>query len=173
MHQKLDPPLNPEHGIAVFTDGSATTSDKHGGWAWVAIDAFDGINYESGFCRHVTNNQMELSAVGYAIYAIQYDLEEHHGIDSQTVDLLVYSDSEYVVLGLNDKTRKRNKNLDYWKATEQYIGNYRSVTFEHVKGHAGHEFNELADQMAGEARKNEGKDENDSEGTSTQSIEES
>lgn len=170
MHQKLNPPLNPEHGIAVFTDGSATTSDKHGGWAWVAIDAFEGVNYESGFERYVTNNQMELSAVGYAIYSIQYDLEEHHGIDPQTIDLLVYSDSEYVVLGLNDKSRKRNKNLNYWKYAEQYIDNYRSVTIEHIKGHAGHEWNELADVFAGEARKNERKD--DSEDSSTQAIEE-
>lgn len=164
MHQKFEPPLNPEHGIAVFTDGSATTSDKHGGWAWVAIDAFDGINYDSGFCRYVTNNQMELYAIGRAIGSIQYDLEEC-GIDPSTIDLLVYSDSEYAVLGLNNKSRKRNKNRDYWQATEQYIGNYQSVTFEHVKGHAGHEFNELADKLAGEARRNEDKD--DSERSST------
>lgn len=171
MHQKLEPLLNTEHGIAVFTDGSATTKDKHGGWAWVAVDAFDGINYTSGFCRHVTNNQMELHAVGRAIHDIQYDLEEYQNIDPLTVDLLVYSDSEYVVLGLNDKTRKRNTNHDYWKAAEQYIGNYRSVTFEHVRGHAGHEFNELADKLAGEARRQEEKD--DAEGTSEGFTEES
>lgn len=152
MQQKLDPPLNPEHGIAVFTDGSATTSDKHGGWAWVAIDAFDGMIYDSGSCRHVTNNQMELYAVGQAIYDIQYDLEEQ-GHDPQTLDLLVYSDSEYVVLGWNDKTRKRNKNKVEWYATEQHRGNWGSITMEHVKGHAGHEFNELADKLAGEARR--------------------
>lgn len=171
MHQKFEPPLNPEHGIAVFTDGSATTSDKHGGWAWVAIDAFDGINYESGFCRHVTNNQMELFAIGSAISTIQGWLEEYQEIDPQTIDLLVYSDSEYAVLGLKDKSRKRNKNHDYWRVAEQYIGNYRSVTFEHVKGHNGNEFNELADKLAGEARRNEDKD--DSEGSSTRTIEES
>lgn len=164
MHQKLEPPLNPEHGIAVFTDGSATTADKHGGWSWVAIDAFDGVNYESGFCRHVTNNQMELYAVSRAVEGIQYDLDEHHGVDPKTIDLLVYSDSQYVVLGLNDKSRKRKKNLNYWKDAEQYIGNYNSVTFQHVKGHAGHKWNELADVMAGEARKSEG---NDTEGSST------
>lgn len=145
--------LNPEHGIAVFTDGSAWNKDGSGGWAWVAIDAFDGIDSESGSSSQTTNNQMELLAVGRAIHDIQYDLEEDQGIDPQTVDLLVYSDSEYVVLGLQDKTRRRNKNQDYWKGAEQYIGNYRSVTFEHVKGHAGHEYNELADKLAGEARK--------------------
>lgn len=154
MHQKLNPPLNPEYGIAVFTDGSATTADKHGGWAWVAVDAFDGLHYESGFIRNVTNNQMELYAVGMAIYNIQYDLEEQ-GHDPQTLDLLVYSDSEYVVLGWNDKTRKRNKNQDYWRGTEQHQGSWGSITMEHVRGHDGHEFNELADVLAGEARRNE------------------
>jgi ribonuclease HI len=170
MHLKIDPPLNPEHGIAVFTDGSATTSDKHGGWAWVAIDAFDGIHYESGFCRCVTNNQMELHAIGQAIHSLQYYLEEEGGYDPQQYDLLVYSDSEYAVLGLKDKTRKRNKNTDYWKGAEQYIGNWRSVTFEHVKGHNGSKYNELADKMAGEARKNE---DHDPEGSSKEAVEES
>lgn len=157
MHQKLNPPLNPEHGIAVFTDGSATTSDRDGGWAWVAVDAFDGVNYESGFVPQVTNNQMELYAVASAVRNIQYWLDEDCGIDSQTIDLLVYSDSKYVVLGWNDKSRKRNKNLEYWQAAEQYRGNYSSVTMEHIRGHNGNEFNELADKLAGEARKSKGK----------------
>lgn len=145
--------LNPEHGIAAFTDGSAYNKDGSGGWAWVAVDAFGGIDSDSGCASQTTNNQMELQAVGRAVHDIQYDLEENQGIDPQTVDLLVYSDSEYVVLGLNDKTRKRSKNRDYWKAAEQYIGNYNSVTFEHIRGHAGHKYNELADKLAGEARK--------------------
>lgn len=161
--------LNPEHGIAVFTDGSATTSDKNGGWAWVAVDAFSGLEYESGFCQKVTNNQMELYAIGRAIHDIQYDLEEN-GYDPLTLDLLVYSDSQYAVLGLNDKSRKRKKNHDFWKGTEQYICNWGSVTFEHVRGHNGHEYNELADELAGLARKN---GENDTARSSKETVEES
>lgn len=144
--------LNPAEGIAVFTDGSAYAKDKTGGWSWVAIDAYDGIWWESAGCREVTISQMELMAIGSAIHDIQYDLEME-GHDPQQCDLLVYSDSEYAVLGLNDKTRRRNKNLDYWKVAENFIGNWNSVTFEHVKGHAGYEYNELADKLAGSARK--------------------
>lgn len=145
-------PLNPEGGIAVFTDGSAYTKDRSGGWSWVAIDAFDGITWESDGCMNVTISQMELHAIGRAIYDIQYDLDED-GYDPQKYDLLVYSDSEYAIKGLQDKTRKRNVNHNDWKFAEQHIGNWCSVTFEHVKGHAGHEFNELADELAGTARR--------------------
>lgn len=148
--------LNPDEGIAVFTDGSAYHGDRTGGWSWVAIDAYDGIWWESEGCREVTISQMELAAIGNAIHDVQYDLEMN-GYDPQKCDLLVYSDSEYAVKGLNDKTRNRNKNLDYWKIAENFIGNWNSVTFEHVKGHAGHEFNELADKLAGAARKEKAK----------------
>lgn len=144
--------LNPTEGIAVFTDGSAYAKDKTGGWSWVAIDAFDGIWWEAEGCRQVTISQMELHAIGRAIEDLSTDLEEN-GFDSAQYGLLVYSDSEYAVKGLNDKTRKRNKNLDWWKSTENFLGNWNSVTFEHVKGHAGHEYNELADKLAGAARK--------------------
>lgn len=145
-------PLNPTEGIAVFTDGSAYTKDRSGGWSWVAIDAYDGIWWEAEGVRESTISQMELNAIGRAIHDIQCDLEEN-GYNPQECDLLVYSDSEYAIKGLNDKTRKRNVNLNDWKHAEQYIGNWRSVTFEHVKGHNGHEYNELADKLAGEARK--------------------
>lgn len=153
MYQKLEPKLNPEHGIAVFTDGSCWTKDRGGGWAWVALDAFDGINYECGYYSDTTISQMELEAVGQAIHCVSYDLEEE-GYNTQEIDLLVYSDSEYVVLGWNDKSRKRNKNQEWWYSAEMYRGNWRSVTLEHCKGHVGNEFNELADKLAGEARKN-------------------
>lgn len=138
--------LNPEHGIAVFTDGSAHTKDRSGGWAWVAIDAFDGIESDSGYVTQTTIGQMELCAVGKALVS----LDSKYGPQ----DVLVYSDSEYVVLGFNDPKRKRNKNRDWWDGVVQGASYHKSVTMEHVRGHRGHNFNELADELAGKARKN-------------------
>lgn len=64
----------------------------------------------------------------------------------------VRSDSEYVVKGASDRTRARNVNNDLWDMLDEVVDLLGPVIFEHVKGHAGHEFNEKADQMAGGAR---------------------
>lgn len=137
--------LNPDQGIAVYTDGSCWTKDQIGGWAWVAIDAYDGVQFECGYEKEATISTMELTAVGRAIHDLSYDYGE--------VDLWIFSDSEYVVKGFNDKSRKRNKHSPLWYWAETYVGNCASVTMEHVKGHAGNEINEYADELAGLARK--------------------
>lgn len=157
--------LNPSEGIAVFTDGSCWTKDKIGGWAWVAIDAFDGVDFEAGYSRETTISQMELYAATRALDTLGEDYGE--------VDILLYSDSEYVVLGFNNKARKRTKNLEFWKALEQYAYCYdlQSVTMEHVKGHDGNEINELADRLAGQARKEGQEQYGIQEGCSTEASE--
>lgn len=137
--------LNTEDGIAVFTDGSCYTKDRIGGWAWVALDASDGVDLDYDFERETTISQMELYAITRSLHTLLDEYGPQH--------ILVYSDSEYAVLGFNDKSRKRNKNQEWWQALEQYATQHLSVTMEHVRGHAGNEFNELADELAGSARK--------------------
>lgn len=155
--------LNPEEGIAVFTDGSAHYKDRIGGWGWVAIDVLDGIHLASGGVEDCTNNQMELYA---AINALQ-TIFEHYG----AIDVLVVSDSEYVVLGCQDPSRARKVNVDYWSELDDAIDLHNYVEFEHIKGHAGHTYNEMADRLAHTARKektsgnsNSSKDDSQAEG---------
>jgi ribonuclease HI len=137
--------LNPSEGVAIFTDGSSSHLDRTGGWAWVALDAFEGIHANSGAVSDTTNNRMELEAViqGLTTVWTLFDPEQ----------VLVYSDSEYVVMGSIDRTRKRNKNRDLWKRLDEAVDRLPHVQFEHVKGHSGQEWNELADDLAGKARK--------------------
>lgn len=137
--------LNPLEGIAVFTDGSAHYKDRIGGWGWVAIDAFDGIHLASGWYEDCTNNQMELYA---PIDALQTIFENYGAID-----VLVVSDSEYVVLGCQEPSRARNVNKEFWSELDLAIDLHNYVEFEHIKGHAGHMYNEMADDLAGKARK--------------------
>lgn len=137
--------LDPTLGIAVFSDGSSYYKDKSGGWAWVALDAFDGVQSDSGFRSGVTNNQMELLAPTQALISLYGEYGE--------CKILVYSDSEYVVLGCQDPNRARKKNKGYWIDLDDAISLHDLVEWEHVKGHAGHEYNELADELAGKARK--------------------
>src|SRR4051812_45930469 len=97
-------------GVAVFTDGSAHSRDRSGGWAWVALDAFEGCMWHSGGRQDTTISQMELYAPAMALGWL-YDIH-------RACEVLVLSDSEYVVRGFMDKSRKRNKNLDFWKHLE-------------------------------------------------------
>jgi len=137
--------LNPSNGILVFTDGSSWNKDRSGGWAWLALDAFEGMEYDSGARSDTTNNQMELCAPLMALDALFAEFGP--------IDVLVHSDSEYVVKGIMDRRRKRNTNEDWWSDLDTAVDQHCHVLFEHVKGHDGHEYNELVDQLAGEARR--------------------
>jgi ribonuclease HI len=137
--------LDPKRGIALFTDGSASYKDRSGGWAWVAIDCFGGEEIGTGHDSGVTNNQMELMAW---IEGLEY-LSRTLG----PVDVLVYSDSEYVGLGAMDRTRKRNKNKGYWGRLDEAVDAHDYVEFVWVKGHHESHYNHLVDELAGNARR--------------------
>lgn len=137
--------MDTSQGVAIFTDGSCSIKDKSGGWGYVALDAFEGFHSNSGSYRNTTIGQMELLAPTNALL----DLAEELG----ACDVLVYSDSEYVVLGVCDRTRKRNKNKGWWLGLDEAIAKHYTVEFHHVKGHSDHLYNEMADDLAGKARK--------------------
>src|SRR5271170_5311388 len=46
--------------IEIYSDGSATTVDKPGGWAWVITVDGEKHSEGSGYCPNATNNDMEL-----------------------------------------------------------------------------------------------------------------
>jgi ribonuclease HI len=140
---KLD--LNPSEGVALFTDGSAWSGDGSGGWAWIAIDAFEGEDQDSGFVGDTTNNRMEMLAWIEGLMAVA----ESFG----ACEVLVYSDSEYVGKGAMDRKRSRVKNRDLWELIDEAIDYHSYVEFIHVRGHDGHPFNERVDKLAGEARR--------------------
>lgn len=68
-------------------------------------------------------------------------------------EVLVYSDSEYLVLGCNDPMRSRRKNPEMWHELQDAIDKHEYMEWHHVKGHQGNYYNEIADKMAGEARR--------------------
>lgn len=140
--------LDPTDGIAVYTDGSCYHVNRSGGWAWIALDGQGAIQAGSGGCKNTTISQMELCAPERALVT----LYEHLG----PCTALMCSDSQYVVLGCNDRTRRRNKNLEFWIALDKAINLHEYVYFEHVKGHAKDKYNCMADKLAGAARKGVG-----------------
>ncbi|WP_196807286.1 ribonuclease H family protein [Candidatus Solirubrobacter pratensis] len=131
--------------MALYTDGSSNYKDKSGGWAYVAADAFGNQTEGWGAETDATNNRMEMTAVIRGLLRLAADYGE--------CEVLVRSDSQYVVLGCQDPSRSRKKNTDLWWLLDTALLGHSYVEFEHVKGHEGEHFNERCDVLAGEARK--------------------
>ena len=136
--------------IKIYTDGSCLTNPGDGGWA--AIIIIDGETKEiSGSEKDTTNNRMELLAPINALKEMK-----------QNEQIEIYTDSQYVKLGITDwinkwvlnnwKTSKKEdvKNKDLW--IELYnLNETFDVKWNWVKAHAGNTMNEKVDQLAKKA----------------------
>ena len=133
--------------VTVHTDGACSGNPGPGGWG--AILAYGGVEKElCGGEPETTNNRMELTAACAALEALKRPC---------TVDL--WTDSQYVKGGITGwihnwkrngwKTadRKPVKNADLWERLEAARLKHQ-VTWHWVKGHAGHDLNERADELA-------------------------
>lgn len=136
--------------IHVYTDGANQVhKSKAGGWGAVILQGKQQIEIYGGE-RNTTNNRMEIVACIQALKAIQMC----------DFPIFIYSDSQYVVNTMQSKwyekwkengwrTAKRSvKNKDLWEQLIHEVENKKSVTFIKIKGHSGHIFNELADDLA-------------------------
>ena len=136
--------------IIAAADGSALGNPGPAGWAWYIDDS----NWRSGGWPHGTNNMGELQAVLDLLESTQ-ELGE---------PLRVLCDSQYVInsitkwmKGWKKKGWKKSDgkpvlNVELMKALDAAMQG-RDVSFEWVKGHAGHELNEAADARANAAAK--------------------
>ena len=138
--------------IIIFTDGACSKNPGPGGWA--AIFNHD-TKYEvlSGYEIETTNNRMELLAV---VKGINKAIKE--GYDN----IIINSDSAYVINSINKKwihkwkaqgwrkgTGEKVKNSDLWRKIDVLLKTQDIIiTFQHVRGHNGNTFNELADEYA-------------------------
>lgn len=134
--------------IEIFTDGACSGNPGKGGWG--AILRFNGHTKElSGGDANTTNNRMELTAVIEALKALKEPCEAVITTDSKYV-------SDAITLGWAEKWRangwkKADKkpalNVDLWEQLLELL-NVHKVTFNWVKGHAGHPENERCDALA-------------------------
>ncbi|KAM9863880.1 ribonuclease H [Leucobacter sp. BZR 635] len=131
--------------LTAAADGSALGNPGPAGWAWV----IDGERWRAGGWPRATNNQGELMAV----------LDLLHATADITEPLHVLCDSQYVINSVTQwmpgwKRRGWRKadgkpvlNRELLEALDVALAG-RQVTFEWVKGHAGHPLNEIADDRA-------------------------
>jgi ribonuclease HI len=143
--------LDPKDGILVYTDGSASVKTRAGGWGFVALDSGDGLYENAGGEEDTTISRMELVAPIMALHMLHYELDEI--LTSRVEEVLIISDSQYVVMGFMNPSRARNKNQDLWTSLDVYAALFTRVVFEHTPGHAGNVWNDRADFLAVKARK--------------------
>ena len=131
----------------IITDGACSGNPGPGGWAAIIIigttseEIFGGENL-------TTNNIMELRAV----------IEGLKKITSPS-NILIRSDSTYVIKGISEwitKWKKNNwitsskkpvANKELWIELDS-LTSMHSIKWEWVKGHSGDEKNERADELA-------------------------
>ena len=138
--------------IKIYTDGSCLNNPGNGGWAAI-ININDKIKKISGSVKDTTNNKMELMA---PIKALQ-EIKEQQPIE-------IYTDSQYVKLGITDwvhKWMKNNwqtskkepvKNKELWIQLFE-LTNFFDIKWIWVKAHAGNLLNEEVDLLAKQAAK--------------------
>ena len=143
------------HIVNIYTDGAASGNGKEnacGGWAYMFKDGEETICGYGGEIG-TTNNRMELTAAIRGIEAARALYPEGTLIN-------VISDSAYLINcyeqgwyknwqrnGWVNSNKKPVLNRDLWEILIPYFYSL-NYNFEKIKGHAGHEDNELVDKLA-------------------------
>ena len=133
--------------IKIYTDGSCLNNPGNGGWAAI-INKDNKVKKISGSVKDTTNNKMELMA---PIMALQ-EIDKNQQIE-------IYTDSQYVRLGITDwihkwiknnwQTSKKEpvKNKELWIQLYELTKSYE-IKWIWVKAHAGNTLNEEVDLLA-------------------------
>jgi len=133
--------------VDVYTDGACKGNPGVGGWG-VLLKYGGRIRELFGGEAHTTNNRMELTAVIRALEAL-----------NRKCRIKLHTDSKYVQQGITAwihdwkkrgwKTadKKPVKNVDLWRQLDE-LAREHEIEWIWVKGHAGHDGNERADELA-------------------------
>ncbi|OCX61631.1 ribonuclease HI [Thioclava sp. SK-1] len=138
--------------LIAYTDGACSGNPGPGGWG-ALLRAMDGEvvlkqRELKGGEPDTTNNRMELLAAISALDALE-----------KPATLTIVTDSAYVKNGVTSwihgwkrngwktSAKKPVKNVDLWQRLDEAQARHQ-VTWEWIKGHAGHPENERADELA-------------------------
>lgn len=142
--------------VIIYTDGSCLGNPGPGGWG--AILTLTGTTHRrelSGGYRLTTNNRMEIMASIEGLKALKEPCEVEIVTDSQYLCNAI-SKGWMVSWRARNWIKKNGKpvpNVDLWQALIALLKIHK-VTFNWIRGHAGHEENELCDALAKTAAQN-------------------
>ena len=140
----------------LYTDGSCNVIDGIGAWGYAILDPQTNklIRCAAKKVEGTTNNRMELQAIIEGLKQFK-----------RSSEVEVISDSAYCVNCFKQKWyvkwRKNNwyassgpvKNQDLWQELISLAEEFQHpITWTHIRGHSGHEFNDLVDKMCTQAR---------------------
>lgn len=136
--------------VEIFTDGACRGNPGPGGWG--ALLRYKGKERTlKGSEGRTTNNRMEMMAAIAALEALK-----------RRCDVILTTDSKYLRDGIQrwlpgwkkkgwkTSTRQPVKNEDLWRRLDE-LATKHNIDWRWVKGHSGHEENELVDRLAREA----------------------
>ncbi len=136
--------------VHIATDGACKGNPGPGGWAAILISGPHEKTL-SGAEPLTTNNRMEMTAALRALEALK-------GPSTVTIE----TDSRYLLDGMTkwihgwmkngwrNASRQPVKNADLWMALSNAARPHQ-ISWQWVRGHAGHPLNERADILANEA----------------------
>lgn len=133
--------------VLIYTDGACRGNPGPGGWGVILMMGQHRKTLCGGELA-TTNNRMELMAAIQALEALNKPCRVELHTDSQYVKRGV---TEWLHLwkarGWRTMTKGAVKNEDLWRRLDAARARHE-VDWRWVKGHAGHEYNEIADELA-------------------------
>ncbi len=123
--------------VTIVCDGSSLGNGK-GATRAAAVAVLGYRGYWRAFGEYLgnaTNQQAEIAAAWIGLKSL-----------NEPCKVRLLSDSRYVVQTMIGNFRKKT-NLDWWEKLEKSAKKHE-IKWEWVKGHAGHEVQEVADKMA-------------------------
>jgi ribonuclease HI len=152
--------------VELWTDGSGTTRQQPGGWAFVLryIEPGTGEVHEReghGRAHYATNNTMEMTALLEGLRSLPWPCRVKLHADSELVGLAFDNRKEGTwtegrLAGWKKRgwrrTQGRLRNEGLWREIDTAAQGH-VIEFVHVRGHTGIALNERCDVLAGEQRK--------------------
>ena len=122
----------------LYTDGACSGNPGPGAWACVLVRGGKVVNSEWGALPHTTNNVAELTALLCGLKALIEDERE----------VVVVTDSQNMIGWISLGWKRKDPKISALAAEIDKVIAEKSlmISFEHVKGHSGDRFNEMANQ---------------------------
>lgn len=123
--------------VTIVCDGSSLGNGK-GNPRAAACAVLGYKGFWRGFCEYLgnaTNQQAEIAAAEIGLRTL-----------TEPCKVRVLSDSRYVVQTMLGNFRKKS-NKDWWEKLDKAAEKH-DITWEWVKGHDGHQIQEVADKLA-------------------------